>query len=736
MWKDYSAGYIKHNRASSVTVMAAAFISALLLSLLCSLFYNFWIYEIERLGAEEGTWQGRIVGEIDTKQLESIRNFANVKTASVNEELSDGQEAVIDICLHNRRTILTDMPKIAELAGISQEAVSYHHSLLSMYLIRDPMDPAPRLIFPFLLGTTVLACFSLILIINHSFAVSMYARIHQIGIFSSIGATPGQIRICLLQEAAMLCVIPVIAGNLLGILISVWIIGQTNVLAGDTAGRQEAVWQYHPWVLVFTFLITILTVWISAWMPAKKMSRLTPLEAIRNTGELQLKKKKKIRILPLLFGVEGELAGNALKAQRKALRTTTLSLVLSFLAFTLMQCFFTLTGVSQRMTYFEGYQNVWDIMVTVQDAGIDSFEKAEEIQALSGVADSAVYQKAAAKRIVTEDEISSEMAALGGFMHAPENYVTKTEEGWLVNAPLVILDDSSFLEYCGMIGAAPRLDGAVVRNQIDDVTDPDFRNRDSHDYLTGQQKTSVLRQAAREELTAEVPVLAYTREVPELREEYGSLDLYELVHFLPVSLWKQIRGQIGGEEEDFYIRILADDTTSLEALNRIKEELQEILNPEYEVLIENRIQKKIDNDHMIHGMMTVLGGFCVLLALIGIGNLFSNTLGFVRQRNREFARYMSIGMTPGGLRKLFCIEALVIAGRPVLITIPLTVLMTGYMIKISYLEPVIFIKEAPVIPVLAFLFMIAGFVALAYYLSWKKVSIVNLRDALSDDTMI
>ncbi len=162
------------------------------------------------------------------------------------------------------------------------------------------------------------------------------------------------------------------------------------------------------------------------------------------------------------------------------------------------------------------------------------------------------------------------MAALGGFMHAPENYVTKTEEGWLVNAPLVILDDSSFLEYCGMIGAAP--DWMVPWSGIRSMMLPIriFRNRDSHDYLTGQQKTSVLRQAAREELTAEVPVLAYTREVPELREEYGSLDLYELVHFLPVSLWKQIRGTDRGEEEDFYIRILADDTTSLEALNRIK----------------------------------------------------------------------------------------------------------------------------------------------------------------------
>lgn len=741
MWKDYSAGYIKHNRASSVTVMAAAFISALLLSLLCSLFYNFWNYEIERLGAEEGTWQGRIIGEIDADQLESIRNFANVKTASVNEELSggplsDGQEVVIDICFHNRRTILTDMPKIAELTGLSQEAVSYHHSLLSMYLIRDPMDQAPRLVFPFLLGVTVLACFSLIMIIHNSFAVSMYARVHQIGVFSSIGATPRQIRTCLLQEAAMLCILPVIAGNLLGILISVWVIGQTNVLAGDVAGRQEAVWQYHPLVLAFTFLITILTVWISAWMPARKMSRLTPLEAIRNTGELQLKKKKKIRILPFFFGVEGELAGNALKAQRKALRTTTISLVLSFLAFTLMQCFFTLTVISQRMTYFEGYQDVWDIMVTVQDAGIESFEKEGEIQALSGVADSVVYQKAAAKRIVTEDEISSEMAAFGGFMHAPDNDVTKTEGGWLVNAPLVILDDSSFLKYCEQIGAAPRLDGAVIRNQIDDVTDPDYRNRDSCDYLTGQQKTSVLRQADREEMAAEVPVLAYTRKVPELREEYGSLDLYELVHFLPVSLWKQIRGQIGGEAEDFYIRILAGDTASLEDLNLLQDELQEILSPDYEVLIENRIQEKINNDNMIHGMMTVLGGFCVLLALIGIGNLFSNTLGFVRQRNREFARYMSIGMTPDGLRKLFCIEALVIAGRPVLITLPLTVLMIGYMIKISYLKPMIFIREAPVMPILAFLLLIAGFVALAYYLSWKRVSKVSLREALCDDTMI
>ncbi len=44
-------------------------------------------------------------------------------------------------------------------------------------------------------------------------------------------------------------------------------------------------------------------------------------------------------MLALLFGIEGELAGNALKAQKKSLRTATLSLTLSFLGFALMLAF-------------------------------------------------------------------------------------------------------------------------------------------------------------------------------------------------------------------------------------------------------------------------------------------------------------------------------------------------------------------------------------------------------------
>ena len=73
-----------------------------------------------------------------------------------------------------------------------------------------------------------------------------------------------------------------------------------------------------------------------------------------------------------------------------------------------------------------------------------------------------VYQKAAAKRRIAEEEMSEELKAGGGFLPLPPIDVIQTDGGWVVNAPIVILDDESFLAYCRQIGAAPRLDGAVI----------------------------------------------------------------------------------------------------------------------------------------------------------------------------------------------------------------------------------------------------------------------------------
>jgi len=736
MWKDYSSGYLKNNRASCLSVMVAAFISALLLSLLCSLFYNLWNYEVERIKVEEGGWQGRLAGAIGMEGLERIQAHDNVEKALINEDLSGGQEIVVDIYLKKIKRVFRDMPKIAELAGLSEGAVTYHYELLNLYLVRDSRDSALRWVFPFALLVTAAACLSLILIIHNAFAVTMNARVHQFGILASIGATPKQIRTCLLQEASALCAVPIAAGSLFGILFSAGIVEGMNVMLADVERRLELPFGYHSMILILSLFSSALTVWISAWIPARKLSELTPLEAIRNTGELQLKRKKSPRFLAFLFGMEGELAGNALKAQRKAMRTAFLSLFLSCLAFSLMMCFITITVISQRETYFVKYQDSWDVMATVENTEIDAFEETGVLQGLDGIQSCAVYQKAVAGRLVLPGEISKEMQAIGGFENAPEDRVPESDGAWLVNAPIVILDDVSFLEYCAQIGAEPRLDGAVILNRTRDATDPNFRKRRTMPYLREDGQTTLLRQAGQEGGTAEIPVISYAQEVPVLREEYGTLDFYELVHFLPVSLWRKIKGEIGGSEEDIYIRILVKDGATLAELDEVEAEVRALLWDDYEIETENRIQEELDNDKMFAGMKAVLGVFCALLAIIGIGSVFSNTLGFVRQRKREFARYLSVGLTPAGIRKMFCIEALVIAGRPVLIALSVTVTAVAFFIRMSYLEPMLFIREAPFLTIVGFILVIFFFVAFAYYLGAKKVMGSSLADSLRDDTML
>ena len=174
---------------------------------------------------------------------------------------------------------------------------------------------------------------------------------------------------------------------------------------------------------------------------------------------------------------------------------------------------------------------------------------------------------------------------------------------------------------------------------------------------------------------------------------------------------------------------------TLTELSMIETELTNVLGHDISFEVENRIQEKIDNDAMLNGYKLIIGVLCVLLAFIGIANVFSNTLGFIRQRKREFARYMSIGMTPEGMRKMFWIEALVIAGRPVLIALPITVVFVWLMITASYLNPMEFLAVAPIVPILLFIAALFGFVALAYYLGGKKILKCDLVEALRTDYM-
>lgn len=729
MWKEYSKSYIKNNRASSISIMAAAFAATMFLSLLCSIAYNFWAYDVEQIILEEGGWQGRIVCEsLSSDDLSMISQFANVEKAVINEELSKKEKSVADIYFKNARTIYRDMPLIASQLGLNEDSVQYNSLLLSRYFIHDPEDATPPMLLTLYAVILIIVAVSLILIIRGSFELSMNARIHQFGIVSSIGATPRQIRTCLLQEAMVLSILPMLIGSMSGILISYGVIKAVNFYASNVSGRHEAVFQYHPLIFAITIFISFLTVNFSAWIPARKLSRMTPLEAIRNTSGLLLKKKKHSRFLSWIFGMKGELAGNALKAQKKHLRISTLSLLLSFLGFSIMICFTTLTDISTRYTYFERYQDAWDIMITLKDTEIRDFDLTDELQDISGIKDATVYQKAEAMTFLPEGLQSDELSSLGGLESVSG---TPNENGrFQVSAPVVVLDDTSFLNFCSQIGITPSLDGAIVLNQIWDSVNSNFRYKEYVPFVREDNQKTIL---YKNDKTAEVPVLSYTQKSPALREEY---DNYALVHFIPLSMWNKTLEEVCEAESDSYIRIFSNGTANLTDLNTLEQEIVQLVSEQYKIESENRVQERLSNDSLIQGMVMILGAFCVLLAIIGIANVFSNTLGFLRQRKREFAQYMSIGLTPQEMRKMFFIEALVIAGKPLLITLPLTVLFVQFAVTASDLDPMVFWSEAPILPVLIFAAAIVLFVALAYYIGGKRLLQCDLNETLRNDALI
>lgn len=82
------------------------------------------------------------------------------------------------------------------------------------------------------------------------------------------------------------------------------------------------------------------------------------------------------------------------------------------------------------------------------------------------------------------------------------------------------------------------------------------------------------------------------------------------------------------------------------------------------------------------------------------------------------------------------IEALVTAGKPLLITLPLTVLFVQFAVTASYLDPMAFWSEAPVLPIVIFAAGIILFVALAYYIGGKRLLQSDLNETLKNDALV
>ncbi len=138
----------------------------------------------------------------------------------------------------------------------------------------------------------VAACVSLI---YNAFAISVAERTSQFGLLSSIGASKRQLRRSVLLEALLVACIGIPLGLLVGIGGCAATFAFIGPMIVSVLGDVGVPFSVHPagWALIFSCVLTLVTVLVSAYLPAKRASRMNIVDALRWTAGGRVSKKGK-----------------------------------------------------------------------------------------------------------------------------------------------------------------------------------------------------------------------------------------------------------------------------------------------------------------------------------------------------------------------------------------------------------------------------------------------------------
>ena len=215
-------------------------------------------------------------------------------------------------------------------------------------------------------------------VIYNTFNISVIERIKYFGILKAIGATPKQIRRIILKEGALMGLIAIPIGCLIGFFalkFAVKIFIGNSLLMIDNFSIN-----FHPSIMIITIAVVAFTILISVLGPARKAKKVSAVEAMRNTNEIKIGKlkRRKAGIIQKIFGIEGSLAYKNIRRTPARFVITLIALTISLILFNVFYGFLDFAKQSVYQLYgnipFDSSLTNMDENTTFTDSEIKQIE--------------------------------------------------------------------------------------------------------------------------------------------------------------------------------------------------------------------------------------------------------------------------------------------------------------------------------------------------------------------------
>ena len=614
----------------------------------------------------EGTHTYKIVGIVERSNFENYS--ACGYTAFTLDVNNDKGSVNLYVMFNKNKKIIKQSEELAKRLNYDND-INYNSTLLALYG-ESTYGNVMTTMVSMMMIMLALVSIGCIIVIYNSFAISVMERKKEFGLLSSIGATKRQLSHTVFFEAVVVGVIGIILGILgayIGIGCVILIIN--NLISDMLEYKLHLV--TNPLFIIIPVIFMIIVIGVSAFIPSRRASKVSPIEAIRQNDDIKINKKKirTSKLVNKLFGIEGEIALKNIKRNKKKYRVTIVSLFISIVLFISFSSYmnYTLNTASSVMG-----EVPYDYQISYfgDDPNNDkeALDKINEIVKSSDVKEYVSYSV-------------SNLSIIGNYTYSDE-YLDFYKSAYgddgikaLNNLKyqyisIYILDDNSYNKYKKLIGIDN--DSVILLNKFKGVSYGNNKrvNYDIPVINNGNINIKICNFDNDEDVDTtkycnnNIDNIFVTNKSFDLIEEFSYMDDFKLI------VNKKLYDSISDSSTHYtQFNIISDNTNNIDKLTK---ELDKYSNVNYTNIKE--AMKQANN--LILVVKILMYGFISLVTLIGVTSVFNTISTSMALRKREFAVLRSIGLTNRGFNKILFFESLFFGMKSLIFAIPVSIGIT------------------------------------------------------------